>query len=143
MPIVFRRRNEIQKPDDPGAKLINRIITFGLIFFLGYSVLNEKRTLENTKLVWQASLTNNVTNHAEQRNLVENDTMIFKIDEADIEKIKSIPRDVDGKIPLFTVRINQILQKQPESPAPATAKPNLPAEAAKKAPTKAKTNVTP
>lgn len=151
--MLFRHRYQLskkQQQQDPGLRLINRMLMFGLIGFLGYSVLTEKRALETTRTVWNISLVNNISGKTEETALRENAVLQLTLDHAEVEKLKASLPDAYGRYPAFQLRISQVVVK-PEAPKPAVnnevkteVKPetNLPAEAAKPAPAPAKT-VTP
>jgi hypothetical protein len=121
MALIFKRRHEIKKQEDPGARLMNRIIMVGLLLFLGFSVLNEKRVLDKTKLVWDASFVNSVNNKSENIRVIENDVLSFQLTEDEIEKIKDLPRNADGRVELFSLKLNRIYVREEPNTAPEAA----------------------
>ena len=131
--MIFSRK-QVQKSEDPGAKLINRIIMLGLVAFMAFSVLSEKKVLEKTKYVWQAEKTNLATGMVETAPLTADREVVLALDEKDVEKLKTLPKNASGKIEVFKLKLTETVVKE------AVRKPNnqnLPAQPA------AKTNVTP
>ncbi len=137
MALIFKRRHEIQKQqqEDPGSKLVNKMLMLGLVAFVLFSVLTEKRVLDNKLLIWQATVTPSSTNKADIIRVVENTPVSLAITEDDLEKLKNAPRTADGKIEVFNIVINQAMvdkqspvAKLPENKQPET-KQNLPKDA--------------
>jgi hypothetical protein len=132
--MIFRRPIKIQTVDDPGAKLMNRLLMWGLVAFVAFTVLSEKRVLDKTIYKWNVVVTNNTTGKTERLEIIENSDLVLALSEADIKKLASTPKNEAGNIPVYTLKLSQVAAKE----APA-AKQNLP----KEEPPKAKTNATP
>ena len=127
MALLFKRKHEVKKQlqeQDAGNKLINKLLMIGLIIFIGMSVLNEKRALEKQKLVWEATAFNFPGQKSGKIRVVENEPFRITLSEEDIAKIKDLPRDADGNVEIFNMRMNQLIVKEePKPTVKQTAKP--------------------
>lgn len=145
--MLFRRRWQQQvRNEDPGTKLINRIMMLGLVAFVAFSVLSEKKALQQTKTVWNVSAFNNISGKDGIMRLPENNMVELALEPEDVQKIKDMKLEKGQSLPVFKLKMtqevitqpaNQNLSKPTKSPEVETPKPQA------AAPAPAKTNVTP